>query len=176
VGKTVTVNPTPTPDFHVKFCSCLPIGPAHATNKNGETVTTATKHEASISVNDQPPVTQVTQKVSDTVDIRGNIIVDPVDVGQPVDAFVYVAVTFPWSGNLVYYYMLGQGGTILLWDQNPVNLAAFMTFPQLGSKQEIPMYSGVLPLLSTLDVFFGYRLPNGTVISNSQPINVLMVQ
>jgi hypothetical protein len=51
-----------------------------------------------------------------------------------------------------------------------------MTFSQLGAKQEIPMYSGVLPLLSTLDVFFGYRLPNGTVISNSQPINILMVQ
>jgi hypothetical protein len=149
---------------------------AQATDALGNPVTTGAQIEGSISVNGQLPVTQATQKVTDTVVIKGNINADPTDVGQPVDVFVYVVVTFPWSGDMAYYYMLGPGGTILVWDQNPANLAAFMTFPQLGFQQEILMYSGVLPSLSTLDVFFGYRLANGTVITNSQSIYVTMTQ
>jgi len=170
VGKGVTVTPTPTPT-PVKPCGCVKIpGKGHATDATGKPVTTETTHEAGISVNNQPPVIQVKQKLSDTVDVIGNIIVDPVDIGQPVDTFVYAAATFPGS-SAVSYYMLGPGSTILAWNQQPASLVAFSS-GTLAAVQVVQMYSGTFYYPGTLKVFFGYRLPNGTVITSSAPIDI----
>lgn len=173
VGKTVNTTTT-TPLPVIKPCGCPSLGKGHATDSTGKTVSTETKHEAGISVNNQPPVTQVTQKLSDTVDVKGDIIVDPVDVGQSVDIFVYAAATFPGS-SAVSYYMLGPGLTILAWDQQPANLVAFSS-GTLGALQVVSMYSGTFFYPGTLKVFFGYRLPNGVVITSSSPIDITILE
>ncbi len=172
VGKTSTT--TTTPVSTVKPCGCPSLGKGHATDANGKSVTTETKHEAGISVNSQPPATQVKQKLSDTVDVIGNIIVDPVDIGQSVDTFVYAAATFPGS-SAVSYYMLGPGLTILAWNQQPASLVAFSS-GTLAAVQVVQMYSGTFYYPGTLKVFFGYRLPNGTVITSSAPIDITIEQ
>jgi len=174
---------TPIPDLtHTLFpCPCPSVGPARAVDDparavddTGKTVSTETKHEAGIFVNDQPPVTQVKQKLSDTVNVVGNIIVDPVDIGQSVDIFVYAAATFPGS-SVVSYYMLGPGLTILAWDQQPANLVAFSS-GTLGALQVVSMYNGTFFYPGTLKVFFGYRLPNGVVITSSSPIDITILE
>jgi hypothetical protein len=71
--------------------------------------------------------------------------------------------------------MLGPGLTILAWDQNPASLVAFSN-ATLGILQVVPMYSGTFYYPGTLKVFFGYRLPNGTVITSSSPIDITIEQ
>ncbi|GEM_PF-5943320 len=147
-----------------------PLGPSQATDTTGKPVTTTTVMEGGNSVNGKSPEKQVKQKLSDTVDVKGNITVDPADVGQFVDIFVYAAATFPGS-DTVMYFMLGPGLTISAWDQNPASLVAF-TNATLGSVQTVPMYSGTFFYPGTLKVFFGYRLDNGTLVRNTQPIDI----
>ncbi len=158
------------PEPTVFPCPCPSLGPARATDTNGKSVITSTKHEAGISVNNQPPVIQVIQNLSDTVNVAGDIIVDPVDVGQPVDIFVYAAATFPGL-SAVSYYMLGPGLTILPWNQQPASLVAFSN-GTLGVVQTVQMYSGTFFYPGTLKVYFGYRLPNGIVVTSNTPIDI----
>jgi len=166
-SESTSSNPSSEPASSIVL---LPLGPSQATDATGQPITTSTVMEGGNSVNGKPPEKQVTQKLSDTVDIKGNITVDPADVGQPVDIFVYAVATFPGS-DVVMYFMLGPGLTISAWDQNPASLVAF-TNATLGSVQTVPMYSGTFFYPGTLKVFFGYRLANGTLVKNTQPIDI----
>ncbi|OQW88961.1 MAG: hypothetical protein BWK78_08075 [Thiotrichaceae bacterium IS1] len=68
--------------------------------------------------------------------------------------------------------MLGEGLAISLWDRNPANLVAFQPKVMLNVMQAVPMYGGHFIYPGTLKVFFGYRLADGTLIQNTQPIDI----
>ncbi len=184
VGQGVTVNPTPNPTpttpttpttpKPAKTCGCKKLSPPVAVDATGKSVTTATVTYAGIIVNNQPPVVEVKQKLFDTVEVLGDLEVDPVDVGQQVDIFVYAAATFP-GVSTVSYYMLGPGLNIMAWDQHPASLVAFSS-GTLGVFQTVQMYSGKFYYPGTLKVYFGYRLPNGVVITSSVPIDITIEQ
>jgi len=116
--------------------------------------------------------TDIEQTLNDSVDITGQIKVDPNHVGQVADIFVIAETTLPFTDD-VLYFMLDEGlRAILLWDENPANLAAFMPNVVLQSIQTVPMYQGYFIYSGTLKVQFGYRLQDGTVVMNERGIAI----
>jgi hypothetical protein len=122
-----------------------------------------------ISINNSGYVQRVEQNLSDPVDVTGTITVDPVHVGNTVNIFVYAKATLP---TMEAYFMLGENFEILAWDLNPTNLVAFQKNVPLLPVQAVAMYNGNFIYPGTLDIFFGYQLADGTLVSNSTPIEV----
>ncbi len=127
-----------------------------------------------IAVNGQAYQAQATLNLSDTVDVSGDIQVDATDVGKTADIVVYAEATLSSSPEKVYF-MLGEGLTISMWDQNPATLVAFQRDVTLNTLHSVPMYSGHFIYPGTLKVFFGYRLADGTLVVNSQPIDITIL-
>ncbi len=126
-----------------------------------------------IAVNDQPPQPQAVLKIADTVDVTGAMTVNPSDVGKTADIFVYAEATLPPFKDKLYF-MLGEGLTISLWDENPANLVAFQPNVTLGATQSVSMYSGNFVYPGTLKIYFGYRLAGGMMVRNNQPIDIII--
>lgn len=145
---------------------------AVAFDAQGNPFTTETMFAGGISVNGGDYQTDVEQTLNDRVDITGQIKVDSNHVGQVADIFVIAETTLPFTDD-VLYFMLDEGlRAILLWDENPANLAAFIPNVVLQSIQTVPMYQGYFIYPGTLKVQFGYRLQNGTVVMNEQGIAI----
>ncbi len=125
-----------------------------------------------ISVNQSPYQLQVTQYLCDEVTVAGEMTVAPIHVGQTADIFVWAEATLPPDETL-YYFMLDEGlKAILLWDQVPAHLAAFIPKVTLKSVESVTMYQGQFIYPGTLKVFFGYRLSDNSVVFNGQPIDI----
>jgi hypothetical protein len=122
-----------------------------------------------ISVNGGVYLQRVEQRLSDSVDVSGTITVDPTHVGNTANIFVYAKVSLPSSD---VYYMLNENLDILAWDLNPASLVAYKRNVQLTSVYTAPLYSGTFIYPGTLEIFFGYQLTDGTLISNNTPIVV----
>ncbi|OQW91704.1 MAG: hypothetical protein BWK79_16305 [Beggiatoa sp. IS2] len=127
------------------------------------------KFNGGISVNGGGYVQRVEQNLSDPVDVTGTITIDPVHVGNTVNIFVYAKATLP---TMEAYFMLGENFEILAWDLNPNNLVAFQRNVSLLPVQAVAMYNGKFIYPGTLEIFFGYQLADGTLVSNSTPITV----
>jgi hypothetical protein len=98
--------------------------------------------------------------------------IDPIHVGKTADIFVWTEATLPPDETL-YYFMLDDGlKAILLWDQVPAHLSAFIPNVTLKSVESVTMYQGKFIYPGTLKVFFGYRLSDNTVVFNGQPIDI----
>jgi hypothetical protein len=126
-----------------------------------------------IAINGQAHLAQATLNLSDTVDVSGDIQVNAADVGTTAGIFVYAEATLPPATDKVYF-MLGEGLTISVWDKNPANLVMFMPNVMLGALQSVPIYNGNFIYPGTLKVYFGYRLEDGTLVQNSQPIDIVI--
>lgn len=159
---------SPITNTTVKFPS---LKDAYAINATGKMTTTTAKFAGGIAVNGGVYQKQVVQNVSDTVDVSGEITVPSSHKGKVVDIFVYAETTLP-PDSPVYYFMLGEGGTISFWDQKPANLVAFMKGVKLGTTQKVTMYQGKFAFTGHLKIHFGYRLPAGTIITNGEAIDV----
>jgi len=142
-----------------------------ATNNSGQATNTTASVFGGISVNDSAYQQQIVQNLSDTVEVRGQINVDSTHVGQQADIFVYAKSTLPPDEKL-YYFMLGKDLSIIEWDQQPKNLIAFIDNVTLTDTQEVSLYSGKFIYAGTLKVYFGYRLQDGTLVFNAQPIDI----
>jgi uncharacterized protein YkwD len=163
--KTDTASPNNTT---VKLPS---LKDAYAVNATGKIITTTAKFAGGIAVNGGDYQKQVVQNVSDTVDVSGEITVPSSHKGKVVDIFVYAETTLPPDPQ-VYYFMVGEGGTISFWDQKPANLVAFMKGVKLGATQKVTMYQGNFYFAGHLKVHFGYRLSAGTITTNGEAIEV----
>jgi hypothetical protein len=79
------------------------------------------------------------------------------------------------------YYMLGisdptvtpwyKAPAILWWDHNLVNLTTVQKGVILQPEQSFIMYQGFL-VHGYIKVYFGYRLSDGTVVVNAQPLEM----
>ena len=136
---------------------------------------TTTSFFGGISLNDQPYHTQVIQNLTDHVQIRGEIAVDPTHVGQVADIIVYVETGFPLSSTPTYF-MLDGGLSILPWDQQSHHLVPFMRQVTLEPFQQISIYQGNFYAPGHLNVFFGYRLADGTTAVNTRPIDISVLK
>ncbi len=161
------------PDTYAQ--NLLSLGQGTAMDAGGGKIGTMAKFSGGIAVNSASYQTTMVQTLADPVDVMGDIIVDPADVGKTADIFVYADATLPVSEEIMYF-MLGrdkEGNLIIpLWDKHPSSLEAFIPSVILGSHQLVPMYSGKFIYPGTLKVHFGYRLENGTIAYNEQPIDI----
>lgn len=152
----------------------LPVlGETEARDANGKTITVKSELRGGVTVmNGKDYQKQATLKVAlDAVDIVGHIDIDPQHVGQDADLFIYaIYQETPTSEEI--YLMRDGDGAIFLWNQQVTDLLPFRAAVKLASKEKITLYQGVLLGQGQLELFFGYRLQDGTVVHNGEPLIV----
>jgi Leucine-rich repeat (LRR) protein len=155
----------------------LPLLETSAFNLQGQSVDTLTQINGGISVNQAAFQAQVTQKLSDSVFVIGQLCPDLQHVGQAAELLVYVEylpLNSPKSQS--YYYMLNDQEKILPWDDNLANLVTFQTIV-LKATQPLLIYRDKFPVSGWLSIYFGYRLPtSGLIVVNRDPIMVEIVE
>jgi hypothetical protein len=109
-----------------------------------------------------------------TVELTGTIT-DSLHNGQRVDTLLvvgYANVTTP--ENKLFY--MQNGGNYELWDGNIASLSSLQNHLPLTNGQ-LPLELHSTPLLAGIyDIYFGYRLAEGTIIFNSVPIKIQVNQ
>jgi len=107
------------------------------------------------------------------IEVLGEITVDPRHVGKTADLFVVIMLT-PLA-NTPSLLMLDSQGSPHSWELDLSELKAFQTQVILKSTQRLRIihYKGALPP-GSYQFFFGYRLQNGTLIFNQQPITLII--
>jgi hypothetical protein len=147
-----------------------------AINAQGETVNTDALFAGGISSNNSTFQLQMTQTLSDLVDIRGRIFVDSLHVGQPIEISVVVGFQSPFEGmnSPPIYFMLDDTGNALPWDGDIVNLVTFKTVKLATQRVEVPIYNGQFVAPSILNIYFGYRSAEGMVIYSPENLEVII--
>ncbi len=149
------------------------LGEAQAVTAQGQLVPTATVFTGGISVNGTAYQSEVTQTLADAVRIEGNMQVDPTHVNQLADLLVYAKLEASTTANLNSpFYQLDVQNNISLWDQQPANLVAFRQNVILSAQQSVSLYSGTFYFPGLLNIFFGYRLQDGTFVTNTKGMMV----
>jgi hypothetical protein len=111
-------------------------------------------------------------RLTDTVEIRGTVCVAPEQLSQLADLVVYLDYQpLNATAEAKQHYMLDSNGEVLPWDGQVAHLVAFQQ-PMLVAVQEILLYQGQLAVTGNLNLFFGYRLMDGTLISNEKAIGI----
>jgi hypothetical protein len=146
---------------------------ASGTDRDGKEVYTSSIFEGGVSVEGSEHQEQVTQSLREAVDVRGEVEVDSAHVDQFADIVVYAE--FPTPAETLWF-MLDSNGIPQRWDGQPETLIAFRHDVPLESIQEIAMYEGHFLLPGYMKVYFGYRLQDGTLIRNSESINVTITE
>ncbi|EIJ42240.1 hypothetical protein BegalDRAFT_1345 [Beggiatoa alba B18LD] len=161
------------------YANDLPaLGQGKATHQSGVHSAVNSVFMGGIAVNGGIPSQSITQKLADPVDIQGNIMVDPADVGKTVDIIVYAKFKLEPTGD-AYYFMLRKlpegGFDIPLWNHKVESLAAFDTVT-LGETQTVSLYKGNFVATGLLDVYFGYLTTaedgSKTLVTNPEPIAI----
>jgi len=119
-----------------------------------------------------------TEEVSleDEVSVRGLIVVDPAHVGQLADVVVFAAyMPLDYSLSKPVYFMLDENLGIYVWDENPASLVPFMKVAADASEISVNMYQGQFILPGILNIHFGYRLQDGTLVTNGETIDVYII-
>ena len=135
-------------------------------------LTTTTNFAGGTSANGGTPQRQVVIKQTDQVAIEGAINIDQRHIGQAVDTVVYIGYTGPGVPHM-FFMMTPEG--LKPWDQNFSNLQAAHTGVVLNAVHEMPLYSGPLNFSGVMNIFFGYRMPNGMIVHSSQSMDVTIV-
>ncbi|MDM8566326.1 hypothetical protein QUF74_11850 [Candidatus Halobeggiatoa sp. HSG11] len=158
-GTTTITVLTPPPE--------LPdLGTGVAMYAIGTNVPTTASFSGGTKVADATDFVQETElNASDSVFIRGIINVASSDVGKAADILV-VAIYVPTGIDTAYFYMVGSDNLPKLWKSG--DMADLVTFTRIESLTEnlsVNMYGGLLPP-GVLNVYFGYRLDDGTIVYN----------
>ena len=96
-------------------------------------------------------------------------------MGQAGEVVVYVEYT-PIGTNEPIYIMLNENGKPVEWDNDLAQLAPFQVISKLAELIDVLMYQGQLSVTGTLKIGLGYRLADGLVVHNLEPIEVNISQ
>jgi Divergent InlB B-repeat domain len=118
---------------------------------------------------------QVTVTRADSVEVLGRIAADLRQVNQVVEWVLFAAYRAVETGPPLYF-MVDTQGQVLPWDGEVSQLVAFKEAVRLESVQSIRLYRGKFPATGQLEIQFGYRLADGTVVLNAQPLEVRVVE
>jgi Calx-beta domain len=129
-----------------------------------------------IAVNQGQFQQQVQQPRAATAEIRGRILVDSQHSGQVAEILVYVAYQPLPGSSQVSYFMLDTQGKVLPWDKNLAHLVAFQRNVTLNTWQEVPIYQGLFPVTGVINIYFAYRLPDGTVVTSGESVAVTVTE
>jgi len=148
----------------------LPIlGAGAAVNTQGLPIDTTASFNGGIKVGDADSFVKSAElKATDSVLIQGMINVASADIGKPADILVVGAHTLPGFG--LTYYMVDSNNNPQIWDSGMADLVSFTRIESLPTIQSVNMYGGRLPP-GVIDVYFGYRLDDGTIVYNG--VNII---
>ncbi len=177
LGDQVKLEKGVTVDSSGQVPTELPaLGAAVAISATGETVATATTVAGGVSVNQGEFQTAATVKqLVDQIDIRGNLTVDPLQVGKLADLVVY-ATSQSSADSPPTYLMFDPKRNLLPWNQEPATLVPLETGVELSFTQPVALYQGVF-FSGIFKITFGYRLQeDGTLVHSEQPVTVEVVK
>jgi hypothetical protein len=143
-----------------------------AINAAGQVVETQCQCAGGVSVNGGSFEPTVKVRLTDTVEIRGTVCVAPEQLGQLADLVVYLDYQpLNAAAEAKQHYMLDSNAEVLPWDGQVAHLVAFQQ-TMLAAVQEVLLYQGQLATTGKLNLFFGYRLMDGTLVSNEQALEI----
>jgi len=119
---------------------------------------------------------QVQQSRAATAEVRGRILVDSQHSGQVAELLVYVAYQPLAASSQVSYFMLDTQGKVLPWDKNLAHLVAFQRDVTLNTWQEVLIYQGLFPVTGVINLYFAYRLSDGTVVNTGESMEVMVTE
>lgn len=151
------------------------LGNADAVDANNRPLAATAAFSGGIAMGNGPFMQKVTVRSTDVVTLQGSILVAAGHVGKKVSMIAYAAVTPPGAHEPSAYYMVDEKGTIQPWDKQKVHLVPFAKNVVLPVVQKATLYTGKV-MEGTLQVYFGYRLANGTLMVNKQPIEFMVVK
>jgi hypothetical protein len=152
----------------------LPALGTQAVNLDGQPAATETTFAGGFSVDNTTFQSDGTIAAQQPVTIKGTITVDPKQVGQTADLIVYLnygRLDQPLSPETSTLLMLGMGFNIQPWNSDVTSLIPFVKQVQLQATQAVDIYNGPLSD-SRVQIFFGYMLEDGTLVTNKVPISV----
>lgn len=114
---------------------------------------------------------QVTVKLTDKVEVRGVLCAAEEVVGRNAEVVVYADYQPIDSVQVQSHYMLDNKREVQSWDRKDEHLFALGSIV-IALKQEVGLYRGVFPVIGKVSLYFGYRLTDGTVVSNAKGIVV----
>ena len=124
-----------------------------------------------IAIDGQHYQTPLQVSLSQPVVIVGEMTIGDRHLTQPADIVAFATyLPEPNNPNNKLFYMLDSNGVPVSWDGDMAHLMVFKQV-NLPKHQKVVIYSGVL-VPGNLKIYFGYRLPDGTVIANEIPIEV----
>ncbi|AUI67584.1 NAD nucleotidase [Beggiatoa leptomitoformis] len=145
-----------------------------ATDAQGQHVDKQTSFAGGISVKQTAFDKAVGQKLADKATVRGRIYVDPADVGKVADIVVYAAYKPILAANSptvpANYFMLNAQNQIVTWDGKLSTLSAYQTNLTLSAQQDVLLYDANWLVSGYLELSFGYRLQDGTLVLSGTPI------
>jgi len=105
------------------------------------------------------------------VKVVGQINVDSNHQGQLADLVVYVYYATLEDPKKVIPLVLAADGSVSLWNSDVTSLTPFVKSVQLQPNHSLDLYNQPL-LEGTVQVYFGYLLEDGTLITNRLPIEI----
>ncbi|RKZ35634.1 MAG: hypothetical protein DRQ41_15640 [Gammaproteobacteria bacterium] len=171
IGSNVELpNDVTLGDGVVKMENAVAINPA------GEVETQALMIGGS-SVNDGDFKLQNELSRSDSITIYSRIQVEPAHIGLRAEILIcaaYKPLTSPRRKPL--FYMIDTEDDIHLWDEEIANLVTFREIESLWEIEDIEIYSGFFDFTGVLNIYFGYRLEDGTVVYNLKTIDATIIE
>jgi hypothetical protein len=111
------------------------------------------------------------------VDIRVYIMLDPEHVEKVTEVLVsarYKPLASPESEPPLDL-ILDTNNKVLLWNGDFANLVPFKIVESPISTLNVPVYKGPLDA-ANLNIFFGYRLQDGTLVYSAKTIDVTVTE
>ncbi|BAP56796.1 hypothetical protein THII_2499 [Thioploca ingrica] len=152
----------------------IPVLPLVDTMTLGHSSGTCTQFAGGISTDGEIFQRQMTVNLVDTVEVRGRIAAAPNQlVNETVDWVLY-ATYWATKETPPLYFMVDNQGQVLPWGGDAEQLVAFEEGVVLKPLQEMIWYRGQFPATGRLEIQFGYRLADGTLIVNKLPLEVVI--
>jgi len=157
--------------LHLYAADLPDLGGAKALDANNQSVESSALFFGGFSAEDGDFVSGGSVNAENSVNIAGDIAVDPNHIGQVADIVVYVTYATLDDPANPLLLTLGENGLILPWSSQPADLLSFTPQITLQATEHVEIYNDVLPE-GKIQVFLGYLLDDVLVISQ-QPIDII---
>jgi Leucine-rich repeat (LRR) protein len=114
---------------------------------------------------------QVTVKLADKVEIRGVLCAAEEVVGKDAEIVFYADYQPLDSAQAQSHYMRDNEGQVQAWDRTAEQLVALKS-TVIELKHEESLYHDMIPVTGKVTLYFGYRLTDGTMVTNAKGIVV----
>ncbi len=152
----------------------------------GTFMKTKSSFKGGISVNGEPELPNVTHTTSDEISVIGETTADFAHLGKVVDWLV-IGIYKPTPTSAPQLYMLEEPEVpieqqaqaipvIRPWDGDLNHLVAMKKAVILRPTQRLNLWQGQLSATGEVQIYYGYRLPDGTIVLNPQPLEDVITE